>query len=84
MQVFYAAFQALLYALCYYLEGLLVPAPDGVSAAASALGRIQLPSSEAPSPPPRAAASQREQDGAGVRQLFSEVIPQLLNHRCAG
>ena len=87
MQVFYAAFQALLYALCYQLECLLAPEAASVAAAATALGRIQLPSAEAPSPvkrpgPSPSPAQQPCLDThAAVRQLFAELIPQLLNHR---
>lgn len=82
MQVFYSAFQALLYVLCYHLEGLMQqnPAP----AAAAAVDHRQQLSQPQPQQQPGGSAG----SGAGglpatIRLLFQTVFPPLLAHRLA-
>lgn len=67
--MFFAAFQALLYVLCYHLEGLMQPQPPA-PAADQQQGQPQDP--------------QQPDDGglpAAVQALFQSVMPQLLAHR---
>jgi RNA polymerase I specific transcription initiation factor RRN3 len=69
LQVFFAAFQALLYVLCYHLEGLMQPQPPP-------------PAPEQQQTQPQ---DPRQPEGGGlpaaVRALFQSVMPQLLAHR---
>ena len=70
LQVFFAAFQALLYVLCYHLEGLMQPQPP-----ASAADQQRIPQQQ-----------QQPKDSnlpAAVRLMFQSVISQLLAHRLA-
>lgn len=70
-QVFFAAFQALLYVLCYHLEGLM---QQQTPAAAAVVGHQHQHQ------------QQQQSDGglpAVIRQLFRTVFPQLLAHRLA-
>ena len=71
-QVFYAACQGLLYVLCYRMDHLMAPV-------------VAAQQQHAPTGSPESGAAPGAAGGhvPALQRLFSEVMPQLLSHRCA-
>jgi len=84
---FYAACQALLYALCYHMEPLCTSSTDREGAGASHAEPVEMMAMSFEAEPTLLAngtttrkASMRDKCAGSVHRLFTEVMPSLLMH----